>query len=149
MHVAAGTAAELTWQCAAHCLQQGVRQGISTSGVAGVAVTAQHRRIMPSSAQHRPDGLCFPACSEIVQCSGTLIGKQHVLTAGHCVVDPDTGSVIANMQVSNTSNTCMTHHNCCTCAEVHAELRPQAQDPGQGLHGIPLGLSYVCAELLS
>ena len=37
-------------------------------------------------------------CSEVVQCSGTLIGKSHVLTAGHCVVNTDSGEVIDQMQ---------------------------------------------------
>ena len=97
----------LLGNCAADCLQQGMRQGPWKCGVDGVAVTAQHGCIMPSSAQPCPHNRCSPACSSIVQCSGTLIGKQHVLTAGHCVVDTDTGSVIANMQVSNTSNACM------------------------------------------
>ena len=37
-------------------------------------------------------------CSEVVQCSGTLIGTSHVLTAGHCVVNTDSGEVISGMQ---------------------------------------------------
>ena len=34
----------------------------------------------------------------MVQCSGTLIGTSHVLTAGHCVVNTDSGEVISGMQ---------------------------------------------------
>ena len=34
----------------------------------------------------------------MVQCSGTLIGQSHVLTAGHCVVNTDSGAVIEGMQ---------------------------------------------------
>ena len=37
-------------------------------------------------------------CSEVVQCSGTLIGQSHVLTAGHCVVNTDSGEIISGMQ---------------------------------------------------
>lgn len=40
----------------------------------------------------------YTACSEVVQCSGTLIGTSHVLTAGHCVVNTDSGEVIQGMQ---------------------------------------------------
>lgn len=34
----------------------------------------------------------------MVQCSGTLIGTGHVLTAGHCVVNTDSGEAISGMQ---------------------------------------------------
>lgn len=40
----------------------------------------------------------YVMCSEVVLCSGTLIGKSHVLTAGHCVVDTNSGEVIQGMQ---------------------------------------------------
>lgn len=40
----------------------------------------------------------YAECSEVVQCSGTLIGESHVLTAGHCVVNIDSGEVISGMQ---------------------------------------------------
>ena len=42
--------------------------------------------------------VCLFVCSEVVLCSGTLIGESHVLTAGHCVVDTNNGEVIQGMQ---------------------------------------------------
>lgn len=42
--------------------------------------------------------MCVFVCSEVVLCSGTLIGTSHVLTAGHCVVDTNNGEVIQGMQ---------------------------------------------------
>ena len=37
-------------------------------------------------------------CREESECSGTLIGESHVLTAGHCVVNTDNGAVITGFQ---------------------------------------------------
>ena len=48
--------------------------------------------------KHKPGSCVCAVCSEVVQCSGTLIGQSHVLTAGHCVVDTDDGQVIQGMQ---------------------------------------------------
>ena len=43
------------------------------------------------------------ACSDEFQCSGTLIGKSHVLTAGHCVVK-NPGEVMTGIQFCPACN---------------------------------------------
>ncbi|HVX32986.1 MAG TPA: trypsin-like serine protease [Solirubrobacterales bacterium] len=80
--------AEVATSEADAALEPAVDSGARTAALGGTEVTATESTVFPNSA----NGKVYVTFGEApFECSGSLITGNVVVTAGHCVIDPETG----------------------------------------------------------
>ncbi|MBS1886993.1 MAG: trypsin-like serine protease [Actinobacteria bacterium] len=64
----------------------------AATGVGGVEITGDESKVFPNSANGKVYGVFGISPPQLFECSGSLVSGNLVLTAGHCVINPETGA---------------------------------------------------------